>query len=225
MLKQYITSSIGRKQIVALTGLLLVLFIAFHLSANLLIFAGPAAYNSFPDLMHNNQLILRLAEAGLAFIFITHIVFTISVVKENKRARRNYSVSKDVIRRSLATRLMPFTGAILLIFLIRHIMDFTLVGPHTDASIVNGVNLGLYGLVWNEFSREPLEAIFYILAMFSVGFHLAHGFQSVFQSFGYHNETVTPLIQKVSMAIGVAVALLFSSVPVYILYTASTQVG
>jgi succinate dehydrogenase / fumarate reductase cytochrome b subunit len=224
MLKQYITSSIGRKQIVALTGLLLVGFIAFHLSANLLIFAGPAAYNAFPELMHANKGLLRLAEAGLAAIFITHILFTISVVKENKRARKSYNVSKDVRKRSLATRLMPYTGAILLVFLIIHIMDFTLVGPDTDGSIVNGQHLGIYGLVWNSF-LDPFKSAFYIVAMFSVGFHLAHGIQSVFQTFGYHNETITPLIQKASTAIGVAVALLFSSVPVYVLYTASTQVG
>ena len=218
MLKNYCKSSIGKKQIVAVSGLLLVGFIVFHLSANMLIFAGPEAYNYFPELMHSTGLGLRVMEAGLAAIFFTHIFFTFKLVRENRAARKQrYAVVTPKQKRSLATRLMPYTGTILLVFLILHIQDYVLADQMGQSAYVNGKHLGLYGIVANSF-LNPLRSIFYIIAMFAIGFHLAHGIQSVCQTLGLYDESLTPKIQKISTAIGIMVAILFSSVPIYFMF-------
>ena len=211
----YIKSSIGRKQIVAVTGLLLVLYLVFHLSMNLLFFAGADVYNFFPDMAHATGVFLRLIEASLAVLFFTHIGFTIALVIENKKARRNgYAVTKSVGKRSLATRLMPITGTILLTFLIVHLLDFTFAEHHGAVATVAGEDLGLFGLVFNSFA-SLIRTSGYVIAMFAVGFHLAHGVQSVCQSYGFHSEKATPIIQKVSTGIGLFFAIAFSSVPIY----------
>lgn len=216
MLSAYLKSSIGKKQIVAVTGLLLVGFLVFHLSMNLLVFLGPEKYNFFPELMRSTGTGLKVLELGLAAVFLTHIFFTIALVRANRKARgREYSVYKARGTRSLATRLMPYTGIILLTFLILHICDYTLADHHSVLSVYNGHQLGLYGLVANSFAQNIFRSLFYILAMFAVGFHLAHGIQSVCQSFGINHPRYTPKIQKISTAIGLVFAVAFSAIPVY----------
>jgi len=215
MIKNYTSSSVGKKQIVAITGLLLVLFLIFHLSMNLLIFAGPELYNYFPSLAHENWILLRLTEAGLAALFFTHIGFTVSLVLQNKRARKAYDTFSPKVSRSLATRLMPITGTILLLFLIFHIKDYSLADHHGPASMVNGDDLGLYGLVQNTMSN-PIRMIGYVIAMFAVGFHLSHGIQSVCQSLGFHDPKLVKRMKQISTSIGIIFALLFSSIPLYL---------
>jgi succinate dehydrogenase / fumarate reductase cytochrome b subunit len=101
--------------------------------------------------------------------------------------------------------------------LVLHLKDYTLAEQHSAASVVNGQNLGLYGLMANSF-KSPVRVIGYLIALFSVGFHLAHGIQSVFQSFGLNHKTYTPLVQTVSTAIGVLFAVAFASIPVYFFF-------
>ena len=222
MLIRYMTSSIGKKQIVAVSGLLLVLYLMFHLSMNLLLYGGPELYNMFPEKAEATGLLLKIIESLLALVFIAHIGFTIACVLENRRARTPYEVSASSKKRSLATRLMPYTGTILLLFLIQHLRDYKLVDHHGMASFINGQDLGLYGLVFNSF-LNPLRSAFYIVAMFAVGFHLAHGIQSVLQSFGFNHPYYTPIIQKVSTGVGLLFAVLFSSIPVYVFAVACTM--
>jgi succinate dehydrogenase / fumarate reductase cytochrome b subunit len=217
MFKRDLASSVGKKQVVAVTGLLLVGYLVFHLSANLLIFAGAEVYNFFPERAHETGLFLRLIESVLAAIFLLHIVTTVRLVIQNRRSRgTQYAVSKPKGKRSLATRLMPYTGTILVLFLVFHIKEFVFVDHAGAAGMIGSESLGVYGVVANSLVN-PVRAIGYVVAMFAVGFHLAHGIQSVFQTFGFNHEVYTPAIQKVSTAIGIAFALAFSSIPVYFL--------
>ena len=217
MIKAYVASQIGKKQLVAITGLALVLFVFFHLSANLLLFLGPEVFNFFPELIHSTGPLLRILEAGLASVFIIHIILTIALVRQNRRARPvNYKFTEQK-ERSLATRLMPYTGTILLLFLAFHINDFVLQDHSGIKSVVSGDSLGLYGLIYNAF-ENPLRVIFYILGVSSLGFHLSHGIQSVVQTLGYYHPNYTPIIKQASRAIGVTVAILFSSIPLYFSY-------
>ncbi len=208
-------SSIAKKQIVAVSGLLLVGYLVFHLTMNLLIYFGPNAFNRFPEAAKATGNVLHVAEAGLAAIFLIHIMFTVWVVIENRRARgKGYEVKRATGKRSLATRLMPYTATVLLLFLIIHLRDYTLADHHGYRSVIGAQNLGLFGLVINSF-QNPFRMVFYLIAMFSVGFHLAHGIQSVFQSFGVNHPTYTPAIQKISTAIGLFFAVAFSSIPLW----------
>jgi succinate dehydrogenase / fumarate reductase, cytochrome b subunit len=217
VLKAYLNSSVGRKQIVAVTGLGLVLFLVAHLAGNLLIYKGPEAFNGYAAKLQSLGALLWVARFGMIAIFVTHIVMTVMLVIENRKARgKNYAKDTHGGSRSLATRLMPYTGSILLFYIISHLLDFTLADHHTVLSMIDGVDLGLYGLVVNSFKSSLGEVIWYCVAMFSVGFHLAHGIQSTFRSFGYYHTTFTPLITKLSTALAVLIAVGFSSIPLYI---------
>ena len=218
-IKNYISSSIGKKQIVATTGLIVVGFIFFHMIMNLLFFAGPAVYNVLPEAAHKSGIVLKIVELGLAAIFITHIVFTAIVTVENIKARgpRKYAEFKGKKKRSLATRLMPVTGSILLLFIVTHLIDFWWPDHYGPATVINGVEEGTYGLVYNEF-KDGFRVAWYVLALFSIGLHLAHGVQSMFQTFGIKKTATENFIERVSTTTGLLIAAGFSSIPLYVYF-------
>ncbi len=210
-------SSITKKQIVALTGLLLILYVVAHLLGNLFIYAGPEKFNGYAKFLASLRPGLFLIELALLWIFIIHIYFTYLIVLENIQARgQGYAVYQPVGNRSWATRLMPYTGTILLTFVIWHVFDFTLIDHEGPRSIMpDGRHLGLYGVVYNSFS-VPWHSGFYIVAMMCLGLHLSHAVQSVFQTFGFNHPKYTPFIGKISIVLGWLVALGFSSIPVWV---------
>lgn len=217
MLKAYLTSSVGRKQLVAITGLALVLFLIAHLSGNFLIYKGPEAFNAYSAKLKSFGPLLWVARLGLIAMFFTHIVMTVMLVLENRKARGGrYAKDTHGGSRSFATRIMPYTGTILLFYIISHLLDYTLVNHATANTMVNGADLGLYGLVVNSFKMSAGRVVWYLVAMFAVGFHLAHGIQSTFRSFGYYHTMFTPLITKLSTALGMIIALGFCSIPLYV---------
>ena len=116
----YFKSSIGRKQVVATTGLLLILFIIGHLAGNLLLFLGPEAFNAYAKKIEHLRPGFYFVEAGLCGVFLIHILFTATLVLDNIKARgdKRYAVAKAVGERALATKLMPYTGLILFSFII-----------------------------------------------------------------------------------------------------------
>jgi len=217
-LHQYINSSIGKKQIIASTGLLLIGYVVFHLAGNLLIFAGPETFNVYAKKFADLRPWLSIVEGGLAAIFIIHMLVTALLIIENINARgKNYKIIKPPTRRSLATRLMPYTGTLILVFVIIHIRDFTLIDHHGPLSIMSdGKSYGLYGVVYNTF-RDPTHSCFYIVAMMAVGLHLSHGMQSFMQTFGFVTDKNRKCIQWTSGVIALLVAYGFSSIPVYVL--------
>ncbi len=209
-------SSIGKKQIVAVTGFLLILFLIMHLSGNLLLYKGPEAFNAYAEFLNNLGWIKIAARVGLVSLFLTHIAFTAMVVVENRKAKGvGYAVKKSVGKRSLATRLMPYTGTVVLVYLLIHLLDYTLADHDTVKSVVDGVNLGLYGLVYNSY-QNPLRVAFYVVGMIAVGFHLAHATQSVFQTFGVNHPVYSKFIKRVSLGLGVLIAAGFASIPFFL---------
>jgi len=217
MLKAYLSSSIGKKQIIAITGLMMAMFLITHLSGNLLMFKGPQALNSYSQMLHDLGGILWVARIGLLGAFVAHFSFTIALVIQNRKARgQSYSTSVNKKTRSFTARLMPFSGGILFAYIVIHLLDFTFTDVTAVNAMVNGEFLGLYGLVYNEF-MNPFDSLFYIVAMMSVGFHLTHGIQSVMQTYGFNHPVYTPLIKKISVVLGSVIAVGFSSIPVYVL--------
>jgi len=216
---QHLKSSIGKKQVVAVTGLCLILFLIGHLLGNLFIYAGPEAFNHYAEKLANLRPGLFLIEAGLAYIFFVHIFFTFLVVIDNYRSRPiRYAVYQSSERRSLATRLMPFTGMIILGFVIWHLLDFTFVDPVVRAarSLIYGRDFGVYGVVFNAFTN-PIHSVLYVIAMIAVGFHLSHAIQSVAQTFGC-NRFGAGRIKNLSNMVGAVIAIAFSSIPIFILF-------
>lgn len=211
-------SSIGKKQIVAATGLVLILFVIGHLAGNLFIYSGAEGYNHYAQKLASLRPGLYWVEFLLFIIFITHLFVTALLVLENIKARPiRYASYKPSPDRSLAARLMPYTGTFIFLFVIWHLLDFTFIDKHGARSILaDGQSYGLYGVVYNSF-LNPVHSGFYILAMMCVGFHLAHGVQSFFQTFGFNHPVYFPWIKKISNAFGVLIALGYSLIPIYIL--------
>ncbi len=216
---QYLNSSIGKKQIVAVTGLLLIGFVLGHLAGNLLIYGGPDLYNAYAKKLASLRPGLYLIEFGLLGIFVAHMYVTALLVIENIQARgqARYSVSRPVGERSWATRLMPYTGTFLLAFIIWHLLDFTFVDHHGPGSIVRGKELALYGVVYNAFA-DPWHSLLYVLAMFCLGLHLSHGIQSCFQTFGCIPSSREAVIAKISNGLGFLIAAAYSSLPIYVFF-------
>lgn len=215
--KRYLSSSIGKKQIIAASGFLLIVYVVLHLIGNLLIFAGPDAFNGYTEKLHSLGLVLRLIEFGLASVFVIHIGFTAKVVMENRWARsERYNVSDASETRSFAAKMMAYSGSLILLFLFFHLADFTFADPYSQASEIRDINFGLYGLVYNSF-LNPVRSIFYILVMVAVGLHVSHSAQSLVQTFGLMPAKYKPLIRRCGIGLGIVVAVLFSSIPIYIM--------
>jgi succinate dehydrogenase / fumarate reductase cytochrome b subunit len=219
MMTQVLKSSIAKKQIVAVTGLMLILFLIGHLAGNLYMYAGPEAFNAYAKKLASLRPGLLVVEIGLLAVFIIHLSVTALLVLENIKARGEirYQVQKSRGNRSLATRLMPFTGTIILLFVGWHLLDFTFCDHHGPRSVLSdGKSYGLYGVVYNAF-LDPIHSGLYILAMICIGFHLSHGVQSFLQTMGFHHPCYTPIVKKISTGTGILIALGYSSIPIYIM--------
>ena len=215
-LNSYLSSSIGRKQVVALTGLLLIIYVIVHLAGNLFIYAGPETFNGYAKKLAGLRPTLYVVEVGLLVTFLIHIYFTALLVFENINARSRYALVKAKGDRSLSSQIMAYTGTIVLAFVIWHVLDFTLTDHEGPRSVINGKSFGLYGVVYNSFAN-PIHSLLYIVAMIAVGLHLDHGVQSFCQTFGFDHPQYTPCIYKFSRFFAVIVTLGYSSIPVYVL--------
>lgn len=184
MLAKFLTSPVGRKVLMALTGLLLGGFLVAHLAGNLLIFLGADAFNEYSHGLLSNPLIY-VAEAGLVLLFVAHFVSGILLYRQNQLARpQAYDMTEPAghtSRKTLASTTMIFSGLFLLVFVPLHLKTFKF-GAHYETAAAEPIR-DLHRLVLEVFAN-PLYVLFYVVAMVIVGFHLYHGVGSGFQSLG-----------------------------------------
>ena len=215
MLK-YFKSSVGIKQIVAISGLAMVGFLVAHLLGNFCIFFGPEALNTYAKKLHELGPLLWVARIGLLTMFILHFSLVVMLVIKNKKARpQEYTQVLHKKTRSIFTQTMRYSGVLVFVYIFVHLLDFTFTPHDMTNSVINGTYYGLYGHVYNYF-LNPLRSVFYVVTMFAIGFHLIHGVQSVMQTFGFYHSVLTPLINKVSWGIALFLAFGFSSIPIYV---------
>lgn len=213
----YMQTSVVRKQVMAVTGLLLSGFLITHLAGNFLIFVGPDAFNLYAHTLTSNPAIYA-AEAVLAVLFLSHIGMALNLSMQNKRARpQNYYMFQPTGRgATFASRTMLYTGAILAVFLVWHITGLKF-GPYYETT-VNGVAMrDLHRLVIEYFQYFP-NVLGYVIGMISIGIHLSHGFWSAFQSLGLSHPKYDGLIKFKAKALGFFIAVGFSSFPLYIFF-------
>ncbi len=213
-LRVFFCSSIGKKQVMAVTGLALCGFLITHLLGNLLLFVGADAFNFYAHKLTSNSLIY-IAEAGLGGVFLLHLFLALSLTVQNKMARpENYVMKKRTGRGATwASSSMPYSGFIILIFLILHLLQFKF-GP-VYMTTVDGIEMrDMYQTVIEYFST-PLNLAWYIVAMTVMAFHVGHGFSSTFQSLGFNHPKYTPCIKKLGIAYSVFVATGFAGVSIY----------
>ena len=202
------SSTIGRKLVMGITGLGLVVFVVFHLLENLQLYAGGARFNGYVAWLHSFGPWLTVAEIGLALLILIHAILAIWVSKSNYAARGpvRYSVWKskgDPSHASLSSRHMIVTGVVLLAFLVLHIWQFRF-GPGND----------LYRLVADTFHNSLFVGI-YVAVMLFLGLHLRHGFWSAFQSLGAMNPRFSRPVYFLGLVIGIVVAAGFLAIPLW----------
>ncbi len=211
------SSSIAKKQIVALTGFLLILFIITHLGGNLFIYAGPDVLNSYAHKLHSLGPLLLIPRALLFIIFMVHITVIHILVIQNIKARggfKRYAIEQAVGKRSFSEQIILWSGLYILVFVVFHILDFAMADQNGPRSFLYGKSYGLYGLVFNAFSN-PVHGLLYIVAMCFLGLHLAHGTQSVIQTCGFRPKWAH-VFQKCSNYFAVIMATGYSSIPIYV---------
>ncbi|MBF0299823.1 MAG: succinate dehydrogenase cytochrome b subunit [Oligoflexia bacterium] len=210
----YCSSSIGKKQLMAISAVMLVGFSIAHMIGNVLIYFGPKYINLYGYHLTSN-LLLPLAELLLASIFIVHIIFAVILVVENYLARPvKYHMKVNSGRgANFASATMPWTGAIMLVFLIFHLINFrfgTIYMTSYDGIEVRDV----YRLLI-EFFSNPLNLVLYVTAMIAFAFHLGHGIQSIFQTVGINSPKYTPCIQKLCLLLSLVLSVMFSTYPIW----------
>ena len=214
LLIKTIMSSIVKKQVTGITGLLLCGFLVSHLAGNFLIFLGPDAFNTYAYKLTSTPLIY-LAEAILLAIFLTHFGMAIYLTIQNKIARPvGYYIKQPTGRGStFASSTMPISGSVILIFVILHIIHFKF-GAYIETE-VDGVKMrDLYALVIEQFQNK-WYAFGYIASMSVIGIHVSHGFWSAFQSLGFNHPRYNPLLKGLSLIYALAIFGGFSSLPIY----------
>ncbi len=187
-------SSVGRKMIVAVTGIVLILFVIGHLLGNLQIFLGPAWINGYAQHLRDLGPLLWIIRAFLLVVVLVHIYYTIQLVLENRRARPERYRRKDIVKATFASRSMAVSGLIVLAFIIFHLLhySFRVTDPRfaTLPKDPSG-HYDVYSMMVLGFS-SPLVSGFYILSLFLLALHLSHGSSSFFQSLGLNNHRIEP---------------------------------
>ena len=222
-LTAYWSSSIGKKFVVALTGAFLVLFLAGHLAGNMLVFAGPDAFNEYAYLLHHmlHGGGVWIARAVLLGAFVLHIAATIALTRQNRAARKQYE-HKSTIQASRSSRLMILSGLTIIAFVIYHLLHFTArVGneynnPELYSYMLDGQEVhNAWKMVIDGFSWWP-ATLFYLVAMVLLASHLTHGIQSIFQTLGWRSKKSAALIDTFAKAYTIVIFLGFISIPIAI---------
>jgi len=199
----YARSSIGQKQLMGLTGLLWCGFLVGHLSGNFALLASAEAFNKYAHFLTSLGGLLYIMEAGLVITFLSHAFLGIRVSMQNKKAREtNYIKGSDKGGSHMAARLMALSGAVTLIFVVLHLIQF----KFGKVYMVPGTEIrDLYKTVM-ELYANPFFTLWYVIAMVLLGIHLTHALHSSLQSLGLNHPKYTPAILGISKFFGSVVA-------------------
>ena len=210
------SSSLGKKYLMAITGLFLCSFLIIHFLGNIALFTNPVQFNEYTRFMSSNP-IIRVMEIVLVLGFLTHIIDAIILSRANKKAQPvKYAMNKN--KSSWYSRNMGLTGTIILVFLILHLQSFWYEYKFGEVLMTidsNGDEIkDMFTIVKTAFSEWWYSAI-YVLAMILLGSHLNHGFQSAFQSVGLRHKKYTPTIKMLGVGFSISITIGFISFPIY----------
>ncbi|MCH7513795.1 MAG: succinate dehydrogenase cytochrome b subunit [Bacteroidetes bacterium] len=220
-LSQTLTSSLGKKLIMALTGLFLILFLTGHLLGNLQLLKddGGQAFNEYAKFMTTTPVIKILSYLTYICI-ILHVIYSLILTIHNRKARPiKYAVSRQSENSVWTSRNMGILGTIVLLFLVIHLRSFWYEMHYGSIPTIEyeggGQIKNLYQIVVEAFS-QLWYVILYVVSMAALAFHLSHGFQSAFQTLGLRHQKYTPIIKSAGLLFAILVPALFALQPVYI---------
>ncbi|MCF0216045.1 MAG: succinate dehydrogenase cytochrome b subunit [Fibrobacteraceae bacterium] len=213
---KYLTSSIGKKQIMGCTGAALAAFILGHMSGNMQLLnpnpeAAQASYNAYTQLLTGMGPMLVVIELALVVLAATHIFLAINLKIENKKARGgvDYDVNARKGKKSFASFTMIWTGILVAAFLVWHLCMLK-YGQHYYYQNAEGEIIRDMWLTTIQMFSQPVFAIAYVVLMFVVGVHLYHAIASAFQTLGIAHQKWTPIIELFGMVFSIIVALGFA---------------
>lgn len=214
------SSTIGRKYLVAITGVVLTLFLAGHLAGNLLVFVGRKAFNDYADFLHEmgHGAGVWIARLVLLICLVVHVAATISLTRQNRAARQAYE-NKATIQATKSSLIMIWSGSTILAFIIFHILHFTVRVSYAEADFQDPLDperFDAWGMVIRGFTN-PLTVIFYVIAMGLLCSHISHGVQSMFQTLGLRSKKSAPMLRALSLGYAAVIFFGFISIPIAIL--------
>jgi len=218
----FLSSSIGKKYLMGITGLFLISFLVVHCFVNSLIFFndGGETFNLGCEFMGTNW-IIRAMEIVLFAGIILHIVQALILTLENRKARPvQYEMFNGKANSTWYSRWMGLLGTLILMFLVIHLKHFWILSrftdhlAHTEAAALEGQETMFEEM--KEVFENPLIVVVYCLSMISLAYHLLHGFQSSFQTLGLNHKKYTPLIKKIGVAFSIILPATFAAMPIVI---------
>ena len=216
------TSSVGKKFIMAITGMALFLFVLLHLLGNLQVFLGPEEINRYGDFLQSNKELLWPARIALLILVGLHIWSAVKLSAENKAARPQPYAKHEIVAASYASRTMLMSGLIVLAFIIYHLLHFTVQVPAVNLARVDFTKLhdakgrhDVFAMMIAGFTN-PWVSLFYIVGIFLLFLHLSHGLSAMFQSLGWKSPAYTPLITGFAKVVSWLLFLGYISIPIAI---------
>jgi succinate dehydrogenase cytochrome b subunit len=204
-------STVGKKIVVAATGFIGFAYVALHMLGNLLAFEGPARLNTYAEVLKSNGGLLWTARMILGAAVVLHVVMTYQLARRSQNSRPLSYYRWQAVASTFASRTMRWSGPIIGLFIIYHLLHLTTGTAHPDfhpGDVYRNVVMGFH--VW------PVS-VFYIVAMLALGLHMYHGVWSMFQSVGANHPQYNGLIRKLATCVTLAVVIGFISIPVAVL--------
>lgn len=216
---EFLNTSIGRKIVMAVTGLCMVLFAVVHLIGNSTIFVGPSGINAYAEHLHSMPLpIIMIFRAVMLALFVVHVVYGIQLTIENRGGRPSEYAVKATRKATFASENMIWTGLILFAFIVYHLLHFTFrVTP--GLTLVNDAtgHFNVFAMVASSFASFAGAGL-YAAAMAVLFLHLFHGIQSLFQTFGLANGETLPKITTAGKLVALVLFAGFVAIPLSILF-------
>jgi succinate dehydrogenase / fumarate reductase, cytochrome b subunit len=212
-----LSDSIGRKAVMAVTGLLMVLFVVGHLAGNSTVFLGSNALNAYAAKLHEMAPVVWITRVVMLVAVITHLAISIQITLENEAATpQKYAVDRS-LRATFASKSMIWTGLLLGVFIVGHLLHFTVRNLPGTVIGVDALNrFDVFAMVTDAF-RKASVSILYVVAMVALFLHLSHGVQSLFQTLGLSNDKLQPAYGTGGKVLSVIFLIGYGLIPVAIL--------
>lgn len=207
-------TSIGQKLLLATSGLIMfLLFLIPHMGGNVLFLFGPDLFNSYAHHLHQLVPVVIGIEVLMLVSITVHMVMAFRVVLANRKAADKRLTQKSSKERSLAAKLMPVSGGMIFIFILKHLLDFKFYDK--VKTTLHGVETyDVYQMVLSRFQDDPIHLVFYVGFMIAVGLHLSHALQSSLQTYGLYVPREGSRIKLVSTFVGWGMAATFAIIPI-----------
>jgi succinate dehydrogenase / fumarate reductase, cytochrome b subunit len=219
-----LTSSLGRKVLMSLTGIFLILFLVAHLAGNLQLLHddGGKAFNIYAEFMGHNPLIQLIAKVNFFFIFL-HAAVSIFLTIRNRQARGSQRYAVTSGKSSIwSSRNMGILGTIILVFIVIHLTHFWARSHFGEMPMVTYDDDKEYGNLYyvvDFWFQKGWYVGLYVFSMIALGFHLWHGFTSAFQTLGLNHSKYNPLINFVGKTFAIVIPALFAWIPISMFFS------